>query len=611
MSKINYVCREDGQSNLISAESEWDFLDLEEILEDFPYILKAMEEDGYYIENDICTFFDEIVFENNVVGFATFETRNDAYLMLTECFIMPEFRGKRLFFDEICKMIFVGTNFGILQPTRNVVDLLLDYAFAKNVTENIVVSGIPFYFDDFDAKSTKDKQLDEDEMNPSHFYDLSINSTIYVDGDEVIYHQLLENDLRKHGSRVELSDDYFNNLIRFFGENEFEELIEELKGELPKVEFGFKEVVGHGMGLSDFMQGMVNDDLMSFDEAMKIKEQLTREYEMGEINDDNVADRLISLITTDYSPFGNFSEFKELLNSEDDIEDEDFYAIKDFVNIIGDNEELGNGILEAMINDDEESFERLIMDAMANDEDFLDNFLNFANGYSEDEIEFPDGGFLSDLLDETDVLKYKLDDTEYGSEYPISYDVDIYKVLQLLQIGLDFNIAINVIEFEVSPNPEILFDILVHSGFIQESQYEIDWMNSASEFNKSELKDILRENNLKVSGNKGELLKRLADNNVSFGETFKITPKGQNYLKEFLWINYYERFLYDFDFNDFYKYKDNHEGDLKEVSLSYLDEHIKLARENDDKDYLEDCLFAKKAILDDADQFMSDLNTLE
>lgn len=606
MSKINYVYRQDGQANLISAELEWDFLDLEELLEEFPYILKSMEKDNYYIENDICSFFDEIVFENKVVGFATFETRNDAYLMLTECFIMPEFRGKRLFFDEICKMLFVGTNFGILQPTRNVVDLLIDYAFAKNVTDEIVVSAIPFYFDDFDARSNKNREFDEDKMSPSNFYDLSINSTVFVDGDEVIYHQLLENDLRKQGPRAELGDDYFSNIIGFFVENDFSELIEELKEELPVVEFGFNEVVGYGMGLSDFMQNMVDDDLISFDEAMALKEQLTKEYEDGKITDDNVADRLVSLITENSMPFDGFSEFRELVNSEDDIDDEDINVIKDFVNLIGDNEELGNGILEAMMSDDEEGFERLIINAMANDETFLDNFMDLANDYGDGEDDFIDGAFLS----ENDVVKYRLDNTEYGRDYPISYDVDIYKVLYLLLMGMDFNVVINVLDFEVAPNPEIILNILIRADFIQESQYEIDWLNSASEFSKSELKDILRENNLKVSGNKRELLKRLADNNVSFGETFKITPEGEKYLKEFSWINYYERFLYDFDFNDFYRYKDNHDNDIKEVSLNYLDEHIKLARENDDKDYLEVCLFAKKSILDDADEFISDLDNL-
>ena len=610
MSNINYVIREEEGPNLISAESEWDFLDLEEILKDYPYIFDAMEKEEYYVENDICSFFDELIFENKVVGFAAFEVRNEKHLLLTECYILPEFRGNRLFFDEICKMIFVGPNFGILQPTRNIVELLVDYAFAKNVTENIVVSAIDFHFDDFDAKSTKKRELDEDEMEPSNFYDLSINSTVFVDGDEVIYHDLLENDFIKNGSRNELTDDYFNNLVDFFSKNEDElnDLIVELKEELPHIDFGFNEVVGNGDGLTEFMQGMVDDDLISYGEALKIKEQLTDEYGAGEIDDDNVTERLISLIYRQQFPFSNFDEFKEIINLEES-DDEDINVIKDFVNLIGDNSELGNDVLEAVLTGNGEDFESLIVSKMANDETFLNNFLDLANEYGEDDEIFLDD-FSLDFFGGNSGFKYKLDDTEYGKDYPISYDQDIYTVLDSLNDDYDYQIVMEFIQLETAPNTQLLNDILLSSDLIQKEQNEIDWVNSSFEFKKSELQDILRDNNLKITGNKSELLERLAENNVKFGETFKITSEGKKYLEEFSWINYYWRFLNVFDFNDFYKYLENHDGKLKDVSLNYLEEHIKLANGTDDKDYLESCLFAKKAILDEGDQFISDLNIL-
>ena len=611
MSNINYVIREEEGSNLISAESEFDFIVLEEILEDYPYILDSMKKEEYYFENDFCSFFDELIFENKVVGFAAFEVRNENHLMLTECYILPEFRGNRLFFDEICKMIFVGPNFGILQPTRNIVELLIDYAFAKNVTEDIVVSAIDFHFDEFDAKSTKNRELDEDEMDPSNFYDLSINSTVFVDGDEVIYHDLLENDFIKNGPRDELTDEYFNNLIDFFSKNEDElnDLIVELKEELPQVDFGFNEVVGNGEGLTEFMQSMVDDDLISYGEALKIKEQLTDDYHAGEIDDDTVTERLISLIYRQQFPFSDFDEFKEIINL-DENDDEDRSVIRDFVNIIGDNSELGNDVLEAVLNDNGEDFERLIVSKMADDENFLNNFLDLANEYGEDDEMFLDD-FSLNLFGGNFGLKYKLDDTEYGKDYPISHDQDIYTVLDSLNDDYDYQVIMDFIQLETAPNTQLLTDLLLISDLIQKEEIEVDWPNCAFEFKKSELQDILRENNLKVTGNKSELLERLAENNVKFGETFKITSKGKTYLEEFAWINYYWRFLNVFDFNDFYKYLENHEGKLKDVSLSYLEEHMKLANENDDKNYLESCLFAKKAILDEGDQFISDLNILE
>ena len=601
MSKIDYVTRESGLPRLFTAESEWDFLETEEILQEYPYILDSMKREKYYLENELCSFFDEILFENKVVGFATFQMRNLETLLLTECFILPEFRGKRLFFDEICKMYFVGPEFGILQPTRNVVQLLLDYAFAKNFNEDIVVSAIEFHFDDYDAKSTKNRELDEDEMEPSNFYDLSITSTVFVDGDEVIYHGLLENDLRKGNERKKLDDVYFTNLKKLFSDNadEMNQLAIELKDELPQFQLGFDEYVGRGEGLSELMQNMVDENLITFKEAHSIKDQLTREYDSGELTDDMVEQRLLSLLAIDEPSFENMGEFRQLLDS-DEMAGSDMSVITDFIDLIGDNDELGNDILKALIAGDESAFQNTITKAMANDDEFMNNFLDLANHYggeSEDEY----------YMDEFEDNCYKLDNTEYGKDYPVSYDRQMYHLLDSLNMGADYFMAMNFIESEIS-SYEMLTQLMLQSGLIKTEGKKIDWINRGDSFKKDDLKEILRENNLKISGSKPELLKRLADNNVAYGETFKITDEGKKYLKEFSWIEFYEEFLYDFDFDDFYKYKDNHEGKLIDLSLNYLNEHIDLARRIDDVEYLENCVLTKKIISDEGNKFLSDLN---
>ena len=611
MSKIDYVIRKEGYSDLICAESEWDFLVTEDILQNYPYILNSMAKEEYYIENEICTFFDEIIFENKVVGFATFQTRFDDTLLMSECFILPEFRGNRLFFNEICKMLFVNSKFGILQPTRNIVELLISYAFAKNFTENIVVSAIEFYFDDFDAKSSKNRELDEDEMNPSNFYDLSINSTVFVEGDEIIYHDLLENDLLKNGERKKLDENYFNDLKLVFSKNKdkLNELIIELKQELPKVEFGFNEIIGRGEGLSEFMQSMVDGDLLTYDEALGLKKQLTEEYDSGEITDDNIEQRIVYLLSDDELPFEDFTQFRELVD-DTPIDDEEADVIKDFINVIGENEELGNDIVQALLRNDDEAFHNAIMGAMANDESFMNNFIDLANQYGGHENEFFLEDDQFDLLNDFEYSGYKLDDTQYGTDYPISYDREIYHILDSLNSDANYSMILNFIESEIS-SKNMLTEVMLNSQLIKTEDDVIDWVNSASMFKKDELKDLLRENGLKVSGNKYELLKRLADNNVPYGETFKITEKGKNYLKEFSWIEFYEDFLNDFDFDDFYRYLENHKGNLKEISLKYLDEHIALARQEDNEEYLENCILTKKIIQEDADEYIRDLNIPE
>ena len=616
MSKINYITREDGSPKLFSVETEFDFLDLDEILEDYPYILDSMENEEYYIENDICSFFDEILFENKVVGFATYDTRNMTDLLLCECYILPEFRGKKLFFDEICKMIFIAENFGILQPTRNIVDLLVDYSFAKNVTEDIVVSGIPFYFDEIDAKSYKNRELDEDEMDPSYFYDLSINSTISVDNDDIIYHNLLENDLRRHGKRKELDESYFTNIKDFFTENDFDDVIEELIENLPQIKFGYDEIIGNSEGLSDYMQSIVDNGMISYDKAIEIKQQLISEFESGQLKDEDIDERFTVLISNELNDSLQLDFMNDLSNF--DSENEDEQMLKAFFNLIGQDEKLTENVFNAMINDDFNEFEKLMMNAME-DEKFSDEFITLVENMKDEEDDLMD--FSQQDIDFIESLglnldspypvaemmwgpnddKYKLDDTYYGKDYPISYDIYIFRVLNSIKKHNNLKIALATAEMKGSATSQLIESTLFETEFINnEVNYE-NWNEFANnELTIPDLKDILRQNNLKISGKKQELIDRISENQIPLdefeSEKVSITPLGEEFLQENSWIKLYDDFLNKFDFNDYVKYLDNNEGELIEVTLKYLEEHLKLAKKENDSDYIKDCSIAHDMI---------------
>lgn len=383
MSNVNYVIHEDGMPVMISAESDFDSMDTEEILKDYPYIIESMNNEEYYLENEMCFVFEELVYENKVVGFATFELHDQLTLVLTECYVLPEFRGKQIFFNEICKMIFSAPQFGILQPTRNLVELLIDYSFAKKVNDDIVVSGIDFYFDEWDVKSNMRNEISNETLL-SNFYDLGICSTILVDSGEVIYHNLLENDLRKYGERKELTEEYFKGTAELFfkNQNEFEKLLHELKEELPREKWGYEVIVGDGEGLSDFMQEIVDNEIISQNRALEIKQQLIKEYEAGEISDEDIDERVTKLILGEMPDSMLFEEFQEFLDSPE-AEDEDIQIMKEFFDMISDNKELGASIFNAVLSDDENEFENLIVNAMNDDEEFSNKFLELVDDHDE------------------------------------------------------------------------------------------------------------------------------------------------------------------------------------------------------------------------------------
>ena len=197
---------------------------------------------------------------------------------------------------------------------------------------------------------------------------------------------MLENDLRKYGERKELTEEYFKDIVELFFkyQSEFEKLILELKEELPQEKWGYDVIVGEGEGLSEFMQGIVDNEIVSHDRALEIKQQLITEYEAGEITDDDVDERLTALLLGEMSDSILFEGFQEFLDSPE-ADGEDMQIMKEFFDVIGANEELGASIFNAILSDDESEFENLIVNAMNNDEEFSNRFLELADDYDETE----------------------------------------------------------------------------------------------------------------------------------------------------------------------------------------------------------------------------------
>lgn len=611
---------------MITPESDFDFLDTDEILNGYPYILESMNEEEYYLENDLCFAFDEIVYENRVVGFATFELHDESVLMLTECYILPEFRGKKLFFNELSKMIFSAPEFGILQPTRNVVELLIDYSYAKKVSDDIVVSAVDFYFDNFDARSDIRDEIEED-IPCSNFYDLSIASTILVCDGEVIYHSLLENDLRKYGMRKELNEDYFKGVREFLLKNqgEFESLIDELKDGLPEEKLGYDIIIGDGEGLSEFMQGLVENEIVSYKKALEIKEQLIREYESGQLTDDSIDERLAVLLLGEMQDSLMSEGFQELL---DFPENDDAQLMKEFFEVIGDNEELGADIFNAILSDDEEGFENIIFSAMDSDDEFSNRMMDLIEDLEDDDqLQLPGGEYLdieslglnsdspypvAEMMWGPNDDKYRLDDTYYGKDYPISHDIYIFRVLKSLKKHNNLEFALLTAGMTGAMTPHAVESELHMRDLINDEVTYDNWDEFANDcLTVSDLKDMLRQNNLKVSGKKQELIDRVAENRIPLSE-FKsnkvlVTPNGEEFLRQNPWIDFYDTFLDKFNFNDFVKYLDNNGGDLIDVTIGYLKQHLDLAKKENDLEYIADCSIALEMISLGGEKFLKKL----
>ena len=389
--------------------------------------------------------------------------------------------------------------------------------------------------------------------------------------------------------------------------------------------WGYDVIVGEGEGLSEFMQGIVDNEIVSHDRALEIKQQLITEYEAGEITDDDVDERLTALLLGEMSDSILFEGFQEFLDSPE-ADGEDMQIMKEFFDVIGANEELGASIFNAILSDDESEFENLIVNAMNNDEEFSNRFLELADDYDETELLLPDGEHLdlnslglnldspypvAEMMWGSNDEKYKLDDTYYGKDYPISHDIYVFRILKSLKKHNSLKIAMAVAGMKGSMTPHAVESQLFMQDLISDEVNYDNWDEFAHDsLTIKDLKNILRKNNLKISGKKQELIDRIAENQIPLDDFRSdkaiVTLDGEEFLQQNQWIDFYDTFLEKFDFNDFMKYLDNNDGEFIELVFNYLQEHLKLAEKENNSIYVADCIMAHEMISKAGNDFFKD-----
>lgn len=149
--------------------------DLEDILcAEYVYILDAMDMEDFEYDDTSLDIFREIVHEGKVVGYASY-MKEDYGLLLMEFYVMPEYRGNGLLCREISSM----DNLSICLPKISMVKALINCDMARELSDGIVVSEIPFNVSSFDLERDADKS-----EYFSHVYDLKSGCVLLVENPE-------------------------------------------------------------------------------------------------------------------------------------------------------------------------------------------------------------------------------------------------------------------------------------------------------------------------------------------------------------------------------------------------------------------------------------------
>ncbi len=191
--------------------------------------------------------------------------------------------------------------------------------------------------------------------------------------------------------------------------------------------------------------------------------------------------------------------------------------------------------------------------------------------------------------------------------------LEIFNVLNFLNNGYELEDILNEGEFGTFSSAEECISYLVDEGYLEgdvevTADVEITAEHISKKYIVSELKDILRENGLKVSGKKQELVERVlpllkeakdASNlNVSTStdksfDNLELTDKAHEFLKENEWIDLYMFALVQFRFEDYETYVEGSSAGMIETGLNFCDEIISRALVNNQFEVFRLALSAK------------------
>ena len=307
MEKSNYLIRENNTQKVYLTE---DTLDIPLILnENYPYIINSIKKENFILKSEKCNLFKEIVFNNKVVGFCSYDfSREFMTAALNNIYILPEFRGNGLFKEELEKTMIEHNKPSIMEPTRFIIELLIKYQYAKKINDNIIASAIELIVPG--EHVITNKEINNEEELSTHFYDLNICAPIHLlnmNNCIIAYSLALNDDIIRYDcieKRSKINDEYFEQIKEFFIKNEVEilKILVELEEKRPLKELSLEEIIGNDNELSPYIETLIDDAHVTYSKALEIKEQIKEEYEAGMILNESLLIRLAYLFNIPESP---------------------------------------------------------------------------------------------------------------------------------------------------------------------------------------------------------------------------------------------------------------------------------------------------------------------
>ena len=194
---------------------------------------------------------------------------------------------------------------------------------------------------------------------------------------------------------------------------------------------------------------------------------------------------------------------------------------------------------------------------------------------------------------------YKLKEIEFDNSK--KHYVDMYSALKHIEEETEaIVLAVGWVDIRSEFSMYDLQDMIHDLNLARYFESYDDWCENSPNPTRLDLKEVLDRENIDYNDFDGELIDLVIKNDISLEDWLNefscLTDEGKQLFDDLSWIEIYDKYMYDFDFDDYYHFISNKSGTIKEATLEYLDVHLLVAKENNDSQYITHCEASKTLI---------------
>ena len=173
--------------------------------------------------------------------------------------------------------------------------------------------------------------------------------------------------------------------------------------------------------------------------------------------------------------------------------------------------------------------------------------------------------------------------------------LEVFNVLNFLNSGYELEDILNEGNFGTFESGQACIEYLISEGYLEGESGTLTAEEISKKYKVADLKELLKENGLKVSGKKQELIERLLPvlNEGSISGDYELTDKAKEFLAENEWIDLYMFALVAFRFEDYENYVKEAGNGSVQTAHKFCDEILSYALMNNQFLIFIDALSAK------------------